>query len=184
MAEIAAAAPGAGAINPAIAAKLPQGIGSLNDVVDLQKVVCLNGTHRDPASVFRQGNTSVLSSDADEQLLITVEFTESVKLHGISIVAPGGDSAPATVKLFNNPGGEMDFSNAESDKPTQQLELELEDCTSDSFNNLQFVKFQNTYKLVIFIEDNAGADSTELTNIELFGKKRAGFNMGELKKVG
>ena len=101
MAEVAAAAAGAGAVNPAIAAKLPQGIGPLNDVVDFQKVVCLNGTHQDPASIFRQGNTSVLSSDADEQLLITVEFTESVKLHGISIVAPGGDSAPATVKLFN-----------------------------------------------------------------------------------
>ena len=72
MAEVAAAAAGAGAVNPAIAAKLPQGIGPLNDVVDFQKVVCLNGTHQDPASIFRQGNTSVLSSDADEQLLITL----------------------------------------------------------------------------------------------------------------
>ena len=68
-------------------------------------------------------------------------FTEAVKLHAISFIAPESDSdaVPVTVKLFGNPGGEMDFSNAEDGKPTQQLELELEDCRPDTFNSLQFV---------------------------------------------
>ena len=56
-----------------------------------------------------------------------------------------------------------------------------EDLAPDSFNALKFVKFQQVFKLVIFIEDNGGADSTSLSGIEIFGKKVHTTKMSDLK---
>ena len=153
------------------AGSLPSGIECLNDSIDLANVVVQNGRgSADPATICRVGNQSILASDADEQLLITIPFRETVRLHGISICAPEGESAPVTVKIFSNPL-EMDFSDAESMKSTMTLELCPEDLAPENFNELKFVKFQQVFKIVVFIEDNGGADSTNLSSIEVFGKK-------------
>jgi hypothetical protein len=178
----AAAAGGAeAAFVSAAASKLPAGVECLNGVIDFTNVTVLNGTHANGASIMRAGNQSILSSDADEQLLITIPFTETVRLSGISFIAPEGESAPVTVKIFSNPL-EMDFSDAESTAATMSMELAAEDLAPDSFNALKFVKFQQVFKLVIFIEDNGGADSTSLSGIEIFGKKVHTTNMTDLKK--
>lgn len=133
------------------AASLPAGIECLNDVIDFANVVVRNGRHADPSSICRVGNQSILASDADEQLLITIPFTETVRLHGISFGAPEGESAPVTVKIFSNPL-EMDFSDADSMEVTQTLELSPEDLAPENFNALKFVKFQQVFKVRLALQ--------------------------------
>ncbi|RQM09992.1 hypothetical protein B5M09_009330 [Aphanomyces astaci] len=76
----------------------------LVDQFDKSNSYCLN---EDPSfgygNLFIGDESLVLKSEADEQLLIHLEFKEAVKIHSISLKAPkDGTSAPSVVKLFVN----------------------------------------------------------------------------------
>lgn len=70
--------------------------------------------------------------------------------------------APSVVKLFPNmpsPG----FSDAEENEPAQTLLLDPgQPLSPDVKIPLKLVKFQNVNSLTIYVEDNGGADITEL----------------------
>mmetsp|Transcript_25463 Transcript_25463/g.33249 ORF Transcript_25463/g.33249 Transcript_25463/m.33249 type:complete len:181 (+) Transcript_25463:60-602(+) len=168
------------------AAAPSQEIRDITNLIDKSNSYCLN---EHPS--YRFGNLFMgddrlqLRSDADEQLLIHIAFTEQVKLHSISFQSPQDDpeAAPVTVKLFTNRDS-LGFSDATDIAPTQELELSLTDLGADSACALKYVKFQNVVTVSIFIEDNNGSDYTALSSLKFFGVPVHTTNMSELKKVG
>lgn len=125
----------------------------------------------------------MLQSDTDPQLIITLAFKATVNIESVSFVAPIGDSAPLTVKLFAN-GVNMSFENCEDLKPTQEFQLTAADLVVDSMTKLYAVKFQRVNTITVFIEDNNGADFTQISSLKFFGTTTTGTDMAAFKKVG
>lgn len=154
---------------------------NLRDMIDTKQSYCLNQHPSHPmANLFMGDETLFLKSDCDGQLLISIVFRQTVKLNSICIGARPNEFAPTSIKLFSNllsPG----FSDAESHEPTQMLELDPEVLTPDRKISLKVAKFQNVNNLTIYIDSNAGGDSTELFSLSLFGNPVA-VASGELKK--
>ena len=61
---------------------------------------------------------AVLTSDADEQLMLSLTLPQTYRLTSIKLSGPAGGSAPATVKLFTN-RSVMSFDDVEDYVPTQ-----------------------------------------------------------------
>ena len=83
----------------------------------------------------------------------------------------------------------LDFDEAESKPPVQELNLEPTDFGEPI--NLKFVKFQNVSNIIVrivkitqlFVTDNYGASFTRINKIELHGAVLQSKTLGELKKV-
>jgi len=56
----------------------------------MNQLDCLNQKRDHPVQNIFKRDDSYLESDVDEQLMITVPFNQSVKLHSIKLVAPKG----------------------------------------------------------------------------------------------
>lgn len=106
-------------------------------------------------SVPEEGEVEALRSDADEQLLISIQLAQPSKISSIRIAAPEAATAPSTVKLFVN-RDHLAFDDVEDLPPTQVLEL----SGVSAELKLNFVKFQNVSTLTVFIEGNQGESAT------------------------
>ncbi|CEG49646.1 Thioredoxin-like protein [Plasmopara halstedii] len=157
--------------------------GDLKDAISIKDCYCLNEDPNKPfRNLFAGNETLVLKSDADEQLLLYIEFQDAVKLFSINIVAPQTDEAPRVIKLFvNRPN--LGFSDATDVEATQTIELKKEDLVPENDIELRFVKFQRVTSISIFVEENNGADETIISSLKFFGEPLAGTNMNELKKI-
>lgn len=147
---------------------------------------CLNESDDHPlAHCLDASKQTYLESDCDEQLIITLAFSQPIKLHSIKIRAPE-EYAPKTLKLFQNQPSSLDFDKAESAEPVQLVELKPEDATEDAKPvQLKYVKFQNVNSLTIFVKDNqTGKDTTRITQLTLIGSPVAATNMNEFKRIG
>jgi len=157
----------------------------LNGFITQSECTCLNeSTSHTVANLFMGDERLTLQSDADEQLLISIPFGQTVKIKSIALRAPDDDSAPTTVKIFINQPS-MDFADAEDNiKPTQVLELTQDDLKEDGMTDLNYVKFQYVDHITIFVEENNGGETSSLSGLHLFGKTIHNFDMNNLKKVG
>jgi hypothetical protein len=158
----------------------------LSAVVDICSLECLNErADRNILGLFPPSAGALLESDADEQLLLNIVFTQSVKLHSIEIVAPNDGRRPNAVKLFANVRI-ADFSDADTVPATQEAVLAwtpLDATRSKAVLLTKFVKFQDVKKFALFIESNVGGeDTTALSSITLLGTVLSDFNMKNLKK--
>lgn len=81
---------------------------------------CLNESDQHPFQNTQNTSSAYLESDCDEQLIISINFTQSVKLHSLKIKAPQ-EQGPKTVKVFINQPRLLDFDLAESSVPVQEL---------------------------------------------------------------
>ena len=85
---------------------------------------------------------AALKSDADEQLLVSLNLPQTFKLSAIKIAGPADGSAPATIKLFANKQS-MSFDDCEDFCPTQTLTISSAEATIP----LQLTKFSNVSSL-------------------------------------
>ncbi|KAI5398360.1 hypothetical protein KIW84_063955, partial [Lathyrus oleraceus] len=88
------------------ATAIHKGQVDLLDFIDWTGVECLNQstTHSLPNAIkqgYREDEGLHLESDADEQLLLYIPFTQVIKLYSFVIKGPE-DEGPKTVKLFSN----------------------------------------------------------------------------------
>lgn len=147
---------------------------------------CLNESDDHPlAHCLDSNKQTYLESDCDEQLLITLAFSQPIKLHSIKLKA-SAQHGPKTLKLFLNQPSSLDFDKAESSEPVQALDLKEEDLTDDAKPiPLKYVKFQNVNSLTIFVKDNqSGKETTRISQIILIGSPVAATNMNEFKRIG
>ncbi|CAK9143057.1 unnamed protein product [Ilex paraguariensis] len=168
------------------ASAVPRSQVDLLDFIDWSGVECLNqnGAHSLPNALkqgYREDEGLNLESDADEQLLMYLPFTQVIKLHSFAITGPE-EEGPKTVKLFSNKE-HMGFSNVNDFPPSDTAVLSVDDLKGKPVV-VKYVKFQNVRSLTIFIEDNqSGSDITKVQKIILYGTTVETTDMKGLKKV-
>ncbi|KAL0077001.1 galactose-binding domain-like protein [Phycomyces blakesleeanus] len=132
--------------------------------IDHDNVCCLNESEPNSGKKIikpwneRMDNTNWLESDADEELIVHVPFTGTVKLRSICLRTDPGESAPATLKVFINRDG-MDFDAAQSYTPTQTWEL-VQGHNDVLEYSTRITKFTNVRTLTLFFPDNFGGDTS------------------------
>ncbi|OQR95566.1 hypothetical protein THRCLA_07760 [Thraustotheca clavata] len=156
----------------------------LLEQIDKANSYCLNeDASYGFGNLFIGDGSLLLKSEADEQLIIHLEFKEAVKIHSISLKAPNDDTAPRKLKLFVNRTN-LGFSDVADIEPVQQIDLTQEQLDAGKAIELRFVKFQRVTSLTLFIEENNGGEISTLSSLHLYGESIAGTNMNELKSVG
>merc|ERR1711892_341057 len=169
------------------AMSLPEGkpgaFESLASYYDMNGSECLNESDDNPfANCLKEGE-SVLESDCDEQLLLSLAFNQVVKVHSIKINAPS-TKGPKTIRIFKNQPRTLDFSQAESMTSIQDLELSGSQLEGKEIP-LKFVKFQDVQNIQFFVKDNqTGEEVTQFDFLDMFGSPKQTTNMKELKKAG
>ena len=143
---------------------------------------CLNESDERPfASALKSGG-GYLESDCDEQLILSLSFSQAVKVHSLRLRAPA-ENGPKAVKIFINQPNTLDFDKAESMTPVQELELTKDDL-ADGIVPLRYVKFQNVTNLQLFFRDNqTGAETTRIDHIAVIGSLIGTTNMQDFKRV-
>lgn len=156
------------------ASSSPSDGSSLLSQITSKGLTCLNESNAHPLSSIIGSNagpkgSSYLESDVDPELLISIPFNEPVRLKAISIFGGVSPSqAPKEVKLFINHNA-MDFSDADTLAPAQELNLKPEDVKGGKVE-LRFVRFQNVRSLHILVKSNQeDEETTRIDSIDLFG---------------
>lgn len=156
----------------------------LNTFITKSGCECSNESDDHPlAHCLDNNQQTYLESDCDEQLIISIAFSQPIKLHSIKIRAPP-EYGPKTLKIFQNQPMTLDFEKAESSEPVQQVELKSDDLTSDAKPvELKYVKFQNVNSLTIFVKDNqTGTETTRINQLIFIGSPIVATNMNDLKR--
>eukprot|EP00013_Stygamoeba_regulata_P007270 CAMPEP_0177630130 /NCGR_PEP_ID=MMETSP0447-20121125/1045_1 /TAXON_ID=0 /ORGANISM="Stygamoeba regulata, Strain BSH-02190019" /LENGTH=214 /DNA_ID=CAMNT_0019131513 /DNA_START=8 /DNA_END=652 /DNA_ORIENTATION=+ len=146
---------------------------SLFGCIDVERVRCLN--EEDEGSVKdifkpherRLDKTKFVQSDVDEQLIIYIPFTGSVKVASIVIVGDG-DTCPKNVDIWVD-RNDIDFDSAEDIKPAQRLELQP-DPRAELEYHLSPLKFSSVSSITLFVSENFGDDQTRIYHIGLRGQ--------------
>ena len=77
------------------------------------------------------------------------------------------------------------FFQAEDLNATQEIDLQDDQMAGEgSPMKLNFVKFQYVSNLTIFIGENKGGDTTQISRLSLFGSPVLQMNMSDFKKQG
>lgn len=139
-----------------------------------------------------------VESDVDEQLMLYVPFTSTLKVHTIQITSnppTAGDDdddevplRPKTIRLYTNKQHALGFEEAEDIEATQSFELKPSDWdpnTATAKLELRFVKFQNVSSIVLFVVDGEGdGERTRIDRIRIIGETGEKREMGKLEKIG
>ncbi|CAG8631694.1 23723_t:CDS:2 [Cetraspora pellucida] len=108
-----------------------------------------------------------VESDVDEQLILFIPFTGSVKLKSISIKSGPGDSCPSKMKAYIN-REDIDFDTVDSYTATQEWEL------ISNPDNIEYItrmaKMYNVRNLTLYFPENFGDDVTRIFYIGLKGE--------------
>ncbi|KAI0781270.1 DUF1000-domain-containing protein [Trametes elegans] len=169
---------------------------SLLEYLDLSQLTCLNESPEHTlksivADKKRNTGGAYVLSDADEQLLITLPFNQTVKIRSIALQSASAGQGPRTVRLvINRPA--LAFDDVEGGAAgegkggvVQELELAAEDVREGRKVPLRFVRFQSVNSLHIFVVSNQGGeDETRIDAIDVFGQPVMGTrDVSGLKKV-
>ncbi|KAH7919369.1 DUF1000-domain-containing protein [Leucogyrophana mollusca] len=137
--------------------------------IDRDNVVALNSSGSGPEVIksWDQRNSEVfLESDADDQLILRIPFTGSVKLRALILKAGPTNQTPNKVALFANQQS-LDFSDVADRKATQEFEVVQ---TADACEYaVKAAKFSNISSLALFFPSAQGADTTRIYYVGLLG---------------
>ena len=98
----------------------------MTEFIDLAQCECLNSDPKFPvANIFNNDPSRFLQSNVDQELLISIQFRQSVKIHSIKFISSSEskNSSPKTIKLFAN-HAMMSLEEAEEAQATQGNPIE------------------------------------------------------------
>ena len=131
------------------------GVRALNERVDGSAAKILL-----PFDQKRQKELVCESEDDDEQMIIHVPFTASVKVTSICIVGDGA-TCPRRMHVWAN-RDDIDFDNCEDVKPSH-----IFDIAPNPLGEIQYptdpIKFKNIHSLTLWISENHGGDQTAVS---------------------
>jgi hypothetical protein len=131
--------------SPETSSEVPGQI-DLSSFIDVSQLDCLNQqADHSVKNIFTQSQ-HYLESDVDEQLLLSIAFTQPVKLHSIKLIAKDDKKCPKSIKTWVNVLSTPSFDDAESLEPTESLSI-----LSGQIQPLKYVRYQNVHKLVVHL---------------------------------
>lgn len=92
----------------------------LSTFIMKQQCECLNESDHHTFSNCLKSDNGYLESDEDEQLIMSITFSQPVKVHSLKIKAPA-QHGPKNIKLFINQPRTIDFEMASSNRSIQDL---------------------------------------------------------------
>lgn len=98
-----------------------QGLMDLSSFIMKNDSECLNQDDEHPYTLALSGGPGFLQSDCDEQLVLSITFTQAVKIHSLKFKSPP-KLGPKNIKLFINQPRTLDFDQADSFVSVQDLE--------------------------------------------------------------
>ncbi|KAI0346323.1 DUF1000-domain-containing protein [Trametopsis cervina] len=139
--------------------------------IDRDNIVAFNAQGQ-PASVIKPWHARLdeelyLESDADDQMIIRIPFTGSVKLRALLLKAGPADQTPTKVALYNN-ADDLDFSEISDRKPTQ--EFAVPQGREIGEYHVMAAKFPAVTSITLFFPQSQGADSTRIYYIGFLGQ--------------
>mmetsp|Transcript_15649 Transcript_15649/g.38093 ORF Transcript_15649/g.38093 Transcript_15649/m.38093 type:complete len:221 (+) Transcript_15649:79-741(+) len=145
----------------------------LYEFIDTANIRALNADpQHGPAGAIkpfdqRRDTETWLESDADEQLIITIPFTGSVRLKSFALGSGAGESGPLVVKAYIN-REDIDFDNVNDLPVVQSFELPR-DNPFDAEHPVRVAKFNRVRSLTLFVETNHGEETTRINYLALKG---------------
>jgi thioredoxin len=160
-----------------------KGFMDLTSFISKAGCECLNESDDHPLEHALNPKGGYLESDCDEQLIISIEFNQKMKIHSFRMNGPA-DKGPKNVKLFINQPHTLDFDKAEAMEPVEAFELKPEDLEAGATVPVRFVKFQNVDNITVFVKDNQSGDEvTQIEYLGFIGTPQSTTNMGDFKRV-
>lgn len=138
--------------------------------IDRANVVALNATREGSVVVKpwdqRDNEEVFLESDADDQLIIRIPFTGSVRLRSLLLKTGPGDQTPTKVALFSNQPS-MDFNDVSDKAPVQEFDIPQDRNVAEYA--VKTAKFNKVSSLTLFFPASQGADTTKIYYVGLLG---------------
>ncbi|KZV72665.1 DUF1000-domain-containing protein [Peniophora sp. CONT] len=138
--------------------------------IDRENVVALNST--DPGSIIikpwheRTDEGAFIESDADDQLIVRIPFTGSVKLRSLLLKTGPTDQTPEKVAIFAN-ADNLDFSDATDKEPSQEFAVAQSRDVGEY--SLKAARFASVSSITLFFPASQGADTTRIYYIGFLG---------------
>lgn len=107
-----------------------------------------------------------MESDADDQLILRIPFTGSIKLRSLLLKTGPGDQTPTKVALFSNQPS-MDFNDVSDKVPVQEFDIPQDRNVAEYA--VKTAKFNNVSSLTLFFPASQGADTTRIYYVGLLG---------------
>jgi len=138
--------------------------------IDRDNVIALNSSGGGSEVIKpwdKRNNDVFLESDSDDQLILRIPFTGSVKLRALILKAGPTDQTPDKVALFANQQS-LDFNDVADKTPTQEFDVaQSEDACEYA---VKAAKFSNLSSLTVFFPSSQGANTTRIYYIGLLGQ--------------
>jgi len=138
--------------------------------IDRSNVVALN-TNGVGSEVIKPWHNRLdesisLESDADDQIIIHIPFTGTVRLRSLLLKTGPTDQTPVKVALYANEAN-LDFDDVGEKNPTQEFDVaqgrELGEYA------VKVAKFSNISSLTLFFPGSQGAASTQIYYVGFLG---------------
>ncbi|CAK5269860.1 unnamed protein product [Mycena citricolor] len=139
--------------------------------IERANVVALNATGPGSAVIKpwheRLDEEKSISSDADDQIIVRIPFTDSVKLRALLLKTGPADETPTKVLLFANDAN-LDFDDLDDKTPTQEC-LVAQGREVGEYA-LRTAKFSNLSSISLLFPASQGADATRIYYIGFLGQ--------------
>jgi len=114
----------------------------------------------------RLDESEFLESDADDQMILRVPFTGSVRLRSLLLKSGPLDQTPSKMLLFANEPS-LDFEDVAQMTPTQEFEIATGREVGEYV--LKTAKFSNISSITVFFPSSQGADTSKIHYLGLLG---------------
>jgi len=145
---------------------------NLYPYIDRQHVVALNVENCSGPEVIKPWTERLdedvfMESDADDQIIIRIPFTGSVKLRALLLKTGPAEHTPSKVALYNNVQ-HVDFSDITDLKPTQEFTVAQGREVGEY--HVMTAKFPSVTSITLFFPASQGADTTRIYYVGFLGQ--------------
>ncbi|KIK26099.1 hypothetical protein PISMIDRAFT_95931 [Pisolithus microcarpus 441] len=109
----------------------------------------------------REDTTLFADSGVDDQMIIHVPFSETVRIRSVVLKLGRGEYTPRHLKIYANYPNIIDFTDAENTKPHFNISL-LEGETSAVEYPVRVAAFRSVHSLSLYVGDSVGGDQSRI----------------------
>ncbi|KAF8605065.1 DUF1000-domain-containing protein [Ceratobasidium sp. AG-I] len=156
---------------------LSAGSTNLFGVIDRDKVHGLNlSVPEDAKEVIkpwdeRDSVNKFCETGVDDELILHVPFSQNIRVRSILLKTARGDAQPRRLRVYANHPAGLDFAEAESTRPQQDIAL-LEGETGVVEYPVKAATFANIISLTLFLTDTSAGETNRIYFVGFKGDAR------------